>query len=90
MAEISHQKPKVEVTTTLVLNERELRALDALTLYGTQSFLEVFYKHLGSAYLKPYEAGLVELFESISVQTPAIFRRADAARAALKSSKEDR
>lgn len=90
MARISQQTPKVEIETTLVLNERELRALDALTVYGTQEFLDVFYKHLGSAYLKPHEAGLLELFESIKLQTPSIFRRADNARKALKASIEDR
>jgi hypothetical protein len=90
MAHLQQQKPTVEVTTTLVLNERELRALNALTVYGTESFLGVFYKHLGSVYLKPHEDGLIELFESIKLQTPSIFRRADAARKALKASAEDR
>lgn len=50
---------------TLVLSEDEAKALDALVGYGHAQFLEVFYKHLGKAYLQPYERGLKSLFESV-------------------------
>ncbi|CDN60000.1 hypothetical protein I35_1477 [Burkholderia cenocepacia H111] len=67
--------------------ESELRALDALTCYGIDSFLEVFYAKLGKAYLQPHEAGLRELFSSINTQVPTILRRADAAREAFEGKK---
>lgn len=71
---------KLEVTATFIFSEQELRALDALVGYGTDPFLEVFYKHLGRAYMQPHEAGLRSLFNSISQQQGGILRRADDAR----------
>ena len=50
---------------TLVLTEDEAKALDALVGYGHKIFLEVFYTHLGKAYLQPHERGLKSLFESV-------------------------
>lgn len=50
---------------TLVLSETEAKALDALVGYGAKQFLEVFYKHLGKAYLQEHERGLISLFESV-------------------------
>lgn len=51
-------------TVTLVLDEAEARALEALAGYGDEKFLEVFYKHLGEAYLRPHQAGLFSLFSA--------------------------
>lgn len=49
-----------------------MRALDALAGYGTDEFLNTFYKHMGLAYLKPFEDDLRELFEKIKQLKPAI------------------
>jgi len=54
---------KVEVA--IVLSEEEAWALDALAGYGTDPFLECFYKHMGTVCLKPYEKGLRTLFDSV-------------------------
>lgn len=66
MAELKNACTKIEATVTLVLNEEEIRAIDALTGYGIESFLKVFYERLGRAYLQPHEAGLRSFFESVS------------------------
>lgn len=58
-------KPSISANITLQLSEEEAGALDALVGYGFKSFIEAFYKHLGKAYLEPYEAGLRSLFESV-------------------------
>jgi hypothetical protein len=50
---------------TLVLDEEEAAALEALAGYGTKPFLKVFYEKMGRAYLEPHERGLVSLFEAI-------------------------
>ncbi len=55
----------VTVTATLVLDEREIRALDALTGYGVDTFLRVFKKHLGKGYLRGYEGGVISLFKAV-------------------------
>ena len=69
MAEIDIRL-KVDVSATLVLNERECAALEALVGYGDEAFLEVFYTYLGSGYLKPHEAGLRSLFAKVRETAP--------------------
>lgn len=76
MAEIV-QRPKVEVTATMLFSEVELRALDALVGYGVDPFLKVFYEKMGKHYMQPHEAGLRSLFESISKAVPGILSRTD-------------
>ena len=73
-------KPKLDLNVALELNEEEIRALEALVCYGTDPFLEVFYKNMGAAYLKPHEKGLRSLFESIKLNLPSIIDRIKAAR----------
>jgi len=74
---------KVEMTVTLVLTEVEARALAIMPCYGAKAFLEGYYKHLGKHYMKPYEQGIIDLFDSINRQLPAHIRKADAARKAF-------
>ncbi|MNF39607.1 hypothetical protein D3C87_1472720 [compost metagenome] len=80
MAKIAEQ-PVVSVTAHFTVTESELRALEALTGYGTDQFLEFFYKNMGTTYMKPHEAGLREFFSSIRNIACPIIKRADAARA---------
>jgi hypothetical protein len=64
--------PSVEFTVKFTLTENEARALDALAGYGADAFLKVFYKHLGIAYMKPFEKDLRQLFEKVQELKPAI------------------
>ncbi len=64
---------RVTTTATLVLDEVEIRALDAMCGYGYESFMRAFKEKLGKAYLEGYEVGIARLFESIDrVCKPAI------------------
>ena len=77
------QVPTVEVSATIKLNESELRALEALVGYGTDSFLKVFYGQMGKTYMQPHEAGLRSLFTVIRSDLNPILARADAAKKAF-------
>lgn len=78
-------RPNASVSFNVVvtLNESEARALEALAGYGTQSFLKTFYDELGSHYLKPYESGIVSLFESIKERIKPALSKIDKARDAI-------
>mgnify|MGYP007076387306 CR=1 FL=1 len=77
------QIPRVEVSVNLELTMAEVQALDALAGYGSKAFLKVFYEHMGQAYLKPHEKGLVSLFATIQENLPAIINRYNNARRAF-------
>lgn len=77
------QQPRVEVSATIKLTETELRALEALAGYGTDNFLEVFYKQMGKHYLQPHEAGIRTLFDVIRSDLNPILHRTDAAKKAF-------
>ena len=78
------QIPKVGVDVAIKLTEAEMRALDALAGYGFDAFIEFFYKYMGTAYMKPHEAGLASLFDTIRSELPPILRRVDAAKKGLR------
>lgn len=84
MATINGVPARIEARATMTLNEGELRALEALTGYGDDAFIQWFYKNMGKAYMQPHEAGLRSLFKSVRAQVPAILRRVDRARAAFE------
>lgn len=67
------------------LTEEEAEALHALTVYGTKSFLDTFYRFMGTSYLKPYERGLISLFENVSRQIPSLLKDVHAARELIKT-----
>lgn len=64
MATLTKIGTTVNVVATLSINEQELMALDALRGYGIDTFLKVFYEHLGTSYLKPHEDGLRSFFSA--------------------------
>lgn len=82
---MAHILPSVEVTvtTTLVLTEAELGALDALVGYGADPFLKVFYEHMGKHYMAPYEHGLRALFANVKARSGTILSAAEKAREAF-------
>lgn len=73
-------KPQIHIQAQAIImfDESEMRALDALIGYGVQPFLDVFYKHLGKAYLQPHEAGMRSLFDTLGVVRGALLRMDDA------------
>jgi len=72
--------PQVTTTITLVLSEEEARALLALTEYGEDNFLRVFYNSLGTHHLSDHEAGLRSLFQSVDNYLHPIFNKLKKAR----------
>jgi hypothetical protein len=77
-------RPVISAQVVIVLSEQEAGALDALAGYGVDAFLETFYEKMGSAYLKPYEAGLRSLFESVHGGSCSVANVLDRARDARK------
>ncbi len=69
MAEIKSTS-QMDFQITLKLNESEARALQAITVYGSEEFLKCFYTHLGEHYLQPNELGIISLFSTIKEELP--------------------
>src|SRR3546814_8833014 len=74
----------VAFSTTLTLNEVEIQALEAITCYGVDSFLEVFKKNLGTAYIRDHEEGVRSLFKAIGRDVLPAHRAIVQARADLR------
>lgn len=73
----------INITASITFTEGELRALDALVGYGDDAFLRAFYVKLGTAYMKPFERDLRDLFARIRSTVPAAIRTAEEHRKAL-------
>lgn len=73
-------KTQVTVTASIDFNEGELKALEAIACYGTRSFLNMFYTHLGKAYLQPHEKNVIALFHKIQCAVPPALMAAKEAR----------
>jgi len=76
-------KTEIRFSVTIVLDESQARALDAIAGYGSVSFLENFYKNMGKSYLKPHENGIVSLFVMIRTDLKKELSLVDKAREAL-------
>ena len=76
-------KTKLDLSVPFTVNESELRSLDALAGYGDDAFIQMFYKNLGEAYMKPYEAGMREFLKSIRNVASPILSQTDKARKAF-------
>lgn len=77
-------KAEVKVTATVELTEGHLRALDAMAGYGDDAFLKAFYVKLGTAYMKPFEKDLRELFSMIRSDVPVALHEIKDARKNLR------
>lgn len=71
----------------VTLNEEEVRALDALVCYGTDSFLKVFFEHMGKHYLMPHQNGIRSLFDTVNREVSPFIHRIDKARKAFNENK---
>lgn len=76
------QRPAIAVDVTIKLTEAEMRALLALTVYGSAPFLKHFKAYLGSE-LDRHEDGIKSLFSTVCQELPPILARADNARRAF-------
>ena len=79
MAQIT-QAAKVEMSLTFTIDESEARALDALAGYSADDFLAVFYKHIGTQYMKPHEEGMRNFLISVRQFVPGYISKIDRAR----------
>lgn len=75
---------KVDMTITLTLTEDEARALHTITSYGSDPFLQWFYRNLGKHYMKPHEKGLISLFDTVKKELPGHFAKMETVRKALE------
>lgn len=82
-------KSKVDINAkiTVILDEQEARALQAISVYGYDSFLKMFYQHLGTTYLQPHEQGLKSLFSNVSYALSTHLKNIDNARKELNNGK---
>lgn len=58
-------RARLDVFCTFTVNEDEARALDALSGYGDDAFVNAFYEKLGQAYMREHEKGLREFLKTI-------------------------
>jgi len=75
---------KFDIEINITLTEVEARALRELTVYGSETFLKVFYEKLGRSTLEEHEKGLISLFETIRQELPKHLNKADQVRELLK------
>lgn len=76
----------VSVEVLLILDEDQVRALDAIVGYGPKAFVKGFKEKLGKAYIAPYEKGVYSLFEAVIKQIRPALHKIDDARKALSRS----
>ena len=66
--------PNVKINCKIVfeINEEEARALEALSGYGEDAFIEAFYEKLGKHYMLSHEAALRSFLKGIRETFPNI------------------
>ena len=83
MAAMKKHSTALTVQALIEFDEIELRALDAIMGYGAESFVKVFYEHMGKSYLKPNEGGVHSLFKTLGPPVAEALQKIDAARQVL-------
>lgn len=68
----AHCKLKLESKIVLELTEVEAAALDGIFGYSVEAFLKAFYEKMGTTYVKPYEAGVRSLHETMRQLRPKL------------------
>lgn len=87
MANIT-EKPSINLEINITLTEPEIMALCALTEYGTDSFIKMFYDKLGKCALVPHENGLRSFLETVKKEFPKSIRSIREARDVFSGRKE--
>jgi hypothetical protein len=80
-------RPTIGLEVQFTVSEEEARALDAISGYNIDKFIEVFKQFLGEAYLRDHEQGLRTFLISIRDMMPSILHRADEARKVFNKDK---
>jgi hypothetical protein len=80
----------IAFSSTLTLNESEIRAFDALVGYGDDAFIEAFKEKLGETYIRKHEAGLKSVFAAIRAQVLPALADIDQARRDLHEAMKKR
>ncbi len=75
---------------SITLSEVEIRALDGLTGYGDDAFLEHFKAKLGAVYIRDHEAGLRSFFGTVRSHVLPALRDIDQARRDLDEAMRNR
>ena len=70
-------KLSMGIKITIELTLEEAKALNEMTGYGADSFLQGYYKQLGKSYMQPHEKGVRSLFETIKKTLPYKIHDAD-------------
>lgn len=83
MSEKIQSSSNVELNITLKITESEARALKEFTVFGTETFLKVFYEKLGKTTLSRHESGVYSLFETIKKELPKHLNKIDKVRKIL-------
>jgi hypothetical protein len=89
MANVPKFTVGVASTITLQLTEAEARALDGIFGYNVDHFLKVFYERMGEAYVKPHEAGVRSLHETIRTVLNGPLTAIDRARTAIHGARKN-
>jgi len=84
MAKLAKASVGATLSVTLELSEVEACALYEMCGYNVDDFLKVFYEHLGKHYLKPYEAGVRSLHETVRPVLTDAMEKLKAAKEAIK------
>lgn len=87
MASVTRSEVKIEVRAKVILelDEEEARALSGIFGYSVEAFLKVFYERMGSAYVKPFEAGVRRLHETVRGAVAGPLAKADDARRVIRA-----
>ena len=85
----ANAKVEVNFSVNFELTVTEAKALIAITEYGLDAFLKVFYENLGKSSLQPFEFGVKSLFHSIREVLPKEVSKIDKANLAIKEALKD-
>lgn len=85
----TNAKSSVEFKIKIEMTVSEAKALKAITEYGSDEFLSMFYKNLGKVNLQPYEKELKSLFLNIRQSLPNEISKIEKAKKAINDVMED-
>lgn len=70
---------------TIELTEQEAQAIVNVFGYSPEAYLKVFYKELGTSYLKPHEAGVYSLHNNLAPELKSALYKIESTRNHIKN-----